>query len=153
MRKAIVALAAVLALSASAIERPPLAVGFTYDHASEYHQNGFGLKLQACVGSHFRLEPEMIYCTENLDVTTLHLNLNVQYVMPIARRLDIYPYVGLSYSHWGYEGPNVNRWGANLGAGIEFDLGRSWSVLAELRLQPVKSETQLLTIAGLKYSF
>lgn len=140
-------------LAAGAVERPPLAVGFTYNYATEYSHSGFGLKLQGRLGSHIRIEPEMIYMFENKDVTTLHLNLNVHYLMPMASRLNVYPFAGLGYSHWGYVGPNANRWGLNLGAGVEYNLGRNWEILGELRLQAVKSETQVLTTLGLKYNF
>lgn len=152
-RLALLLVASLAMLCAGAVERPPLAIGFTYNYATEYKQSGFGLKLQGRVGHHLRIEPEMIYMFENKDVTTLHLNLNVHYVMPMASRLNIYPFAGLGYSHWGYVGPNSNRWGLNLGAGVEYNLGRNWEFLGELRLQAVKSETQVLTTLGLKYNF
>lgn len=152
-RLALLLLVSAAMLVAGAVERPPLAIGFTYNHATEYSHNGFGVKLQGRVSNRLRFEPEMIYTFENKDVTTLHLNLNVHYLLLMSQRFNIYPYAGLSYSHWGYVGPNVNRWGLNLGAGLEYDLGRRWGVLGELRLQAIKSETQLITTLGLKYSF
>ncbi len=152
-RLALLLFASVAMLCASAIERPPLAIGFSYDYASEYGQSGFGIKLQGRIGNHIRIEPEMIYMGERKDVTTLHLNLNVHYVMPVVQRLSLYPFAGLGYSHWGYVGPNVNRWGLNLGAGLEYNIGRNWDVFGELRLHAVKQETQVLTALGLKYNF
>lgn len=140
-------------IASTAIERPPLAVAFTYDYATEYRQHGFGIKLQARAGNHFRLETELIYCNQNRDATTLHLNMNLHYIMPVSSRFNIYPFAGVGYSHWGYVGPNANRWGLNLGAGIEYDLGKRWGVLAEMRLQAVKKETQLLYTLGIKRSF
>lgn len=142
-----------IAIGAQAFERPPMSLGVTYDYATEYSQHGFGIKLQAPIGHHVRLEPEFIYCNENKDATTLHLNLNAQYVKPVTERMNIYPFVGVGYSHWGYIGPNANRWGMNLGAGLEYDLGRRWGVLGELRLHAVKQETQIMTTVGLKYNF
>ena len=153
-RIAILLLVAVATCTASqAIERPPMAVGFTYDYAFKHQQHGFGLKLQSNLFKGFRIEPEFIYCNEHKDVTTLHLNLNLQNVRPITPRLNLYPFMGIAYSHWGYVGPNANRWGVNLGAGIEYYLGRDWSALTELRLHGVKRETQLLFDLGLKYHF
>ena len=146
-------IAIVASLTATAIERPPLALGLTYNHATEYGQHALGVKLQSRLGQHFRLEPELIYCNERKEVTTLHLNVNVHYVMPMATRLNIYPFAGVGYSHWGYVGPNANRWGVNLGAGIEYYLGRRWGALTELRLHGVKHETQTLFTLGLKYNF
>ena len=144
---------ALVMLGARAIERPPLAVALTYDHATEYSQHGFGLKLQAPVGRHLRLEPEMIYFNENKETTTLHLNLNVHYLLPMSRQLNVYPFAGIGYSHWGYVGPNENRWGVNLGGGIDYRLSRRVSVLGELRLNLVTRESQLISTLGLKYHF
>lgn len=144
---------AAIAMGTQAIERPPLALGLTYDYATEYHQHGFGVKLQAPVGKHLRLEPEMIYFNENRDVTAMHLNFNVHYLMPMASHLNLYPFAGVTYSHWGYEGPNANRWGLNLGAGIEYKLSHHWGILVEARLQAIKQETQVISTMGLKYCF
>lgn len=142
-----------VALFSHAVERPPLALGLTYDYATEYHQHGFGLKLEAPIGRHFRVEPEMIYFSENRKVTALFLNFNVHYLLPMASRLNVYPFVGLSYSHWGYVGPNANRWGVNLGGGLDYRLSHRISALAEIRFNLVSRETQLITSLGLKYHF
>ncbi|MCQ2289531.1 MAG: porin family protein [Muribaculaceae bacterium] len=145
--------AAGMTLNMTAIERPQLELGATYNYSTEYKQSGVGVKLQAPVGRHFRVEPEIIYSNQHHDVTTLHLNLNVHYVMPMTQHMNVYPIAGVSYSHWGYVGPNANRWGANLGAGIEHSLGKKLSALAELRMQAVKQETQIITSIGVKYKF
>lgn len=154
MKRTILILALMtVALCGYAVKRPPLALGLTYDYATEYHQHGFGLKLELPVGHRFRVEPEMIYFNENRQVTTLFLNLNVHYLLPLASRFNVYPFAGLSYSHWGYVGPNVNRWGMNLGGGFDYRLSRRFSALAELRFNLVSRETQLITSLGLKYHF
>lgn len=141
------------AVSVQAIQRPPLAVGFTYNYATEYKQHGLGVKLQAPLGRHLRIEPEIIYFNENHDVTTLHLNVNVHYLLPMSSRLNIYPFAGVGYSHWGYVGPNANRWGVNLGGGIDYDLGRRWGFMGELRVNAVSRETQIIPTLGVKYQF
>ncbi len=133
--------------------RQPMALGVTYDYATEYGQHGVGLKLQLGIDSHWRVEPEMIYFAQRRDVTTLQLNVNVHYVHHVAGPLAIYPFVGMTYSHWGYKGPNVNRWGANLGAGLELSLGRRWVAVGEGRFMLVKQETQAVTSLGLKHLF
>ena len=133
--------------------RQPMAVGLTYDYATEYGQHGVGAKLQLGIDSHWRIEPEMIYFAQSRKVTTLQLNVNVHYVHHVAGPLAIYPFVGMTYSHWGYKGPNVNRWGANLGAGLELSLGRCWVAVGEGRFMLVKQETQAVTSLGLKHLF
>lgn len=151
MRGIIVLLA--LALPVIAAARQPRAVALTYDYATEYRQHGLSAKLQLGVDSHWRIEPELIYFAEKREVTSLMMDLNLQYVQPIVSQLSLYPFAGVSYSHWGYEGPNKSRWGANLGAGLELGLGRNWMAVGELRYLLVSNETEAVATVGLKYLF
>lgn len=148
------ALAAVVSLALAAQRsRQPMAVGMAYGYATEYHQHGVGAKLQLGIDSHWRIEPEMIYFAQNREVTTLQLNANVHYVQHVGGPLSLYPFVGVTYSHWGYNGPDHSRWGANLGAGLEVNLGRRWVAFGEFRFMLVKQETQAVTTLGLKHLF
>lgn len=153
-RHIILALCALVAITACA-QRPRLrsAVAVTYDYATEYRQHGVGAKLRLGLDSHWRLEPELIYFAESRKVTTLQLNAHIHYVEHLGGPVLLYPFAGVSYSHWGYEGPNVNRWGANLGAGLELNIGRGWAVVGEFRFMLVKQETQAITTVGLSHSF
>ena len=134
-------------------QRQHNALGLSYDFATEYRQHGLGMKFQVGIDSHWRIEPEIIYFFQSRNVTTLHLNANVQYAMPVVSTLQIYPFMGLSYSHWGYDGPNANRWGANLGAGVEVGLSDNWTAFAEFRFMLVPKETQAISAIGLKRRF
>lgn len=144
-------LAAVLSLHAA----PPftMALGATYCRATEYGQNGAGMKLQVGLSKKLRVEPEILYFAQKKDVTTLNLNFNVHYLFPLVEGLALYPFVGPSYTHWGYEGPNASRWGANVGCGAELSVGSRFGVFAEARLQLVSHETQPIMGIGLKYRF
>ena len=133
--------------------RPPLALGVTYNYATEYGQHGIGAKLQLPLGHHWRVSPELIYFAKRRDVTSLHINVNVEHLLPVMSHVQVYPFAGISYSHWGYTGPNASRWGANLGAGLEISLGRSWAALGEARLMLVSRETQVVTSLGIKHLF
>ncbi len=151
-RLSIILVALCATLMASAVELP-MAVGVTHNYASEYNQHGLGVKLQAGLPHNLRLEPELIYSFERKDVSTLHVNLNLHYVVPVASSFNLYPFVGLSYSHWNYIGPDDDHVGVNLGAGLEYDLGNDWSILGELRYQAIRSESQAITSIGVKYNF
>lgn len=133
--------------------RPPMGIAGTYNFATEYQQHGVGAKLCLDVYGPWRLEPEIIYFAQYMDVTTLQLNANVHYVMPMTSRLFLYPFAGVSYSHWGYVGPDHSRWGVNLGGGAELALGRQWSVIGEFRFMLVKQETQAIPTLGIKRLF
>ncbi len=140
-------------LLAAQTTRQPMAVGMTYNYATEYGQHGIGAKLQLGIDNHWRIEPELIYFAQRRQVTTLQLNANVHYVRHIAGPLSLYPFVGVTYSHWGYQGPDRSRWGANLGAGLEVNLGRRWVAVGEARFMLIKQETQAVTTLGLKHLF
>ena len=95
----------------------------------------------------------MIYFAEHNNTSTLNLNINLHYRLPLFDRFGIYPFIGVSYTHWGYDGPNASRWGANAGCGAEYRFSRRISMFTEVRLQLVSHETQPIVGAGLKYHF
>ena len=150
----VILLLAFMGQQATAASTPvPIAFGVGYFRAVKNSQHGWAAKVQADLGQHLRLEPEMMYFAEHKDVTTLDINLNLHWRLKLFDSFGIYPLVGINYSHWGYEGPNASRWGANLGCGAEYRFSRRISVFTEARLQFVSHETQPLIGAGLKYHF
>ena len=151
-----VLLAAVTAFVVNAVEAaPPLPMAFaaTYNWSVKDHQHGFGLKLPTDLGHRLRLEPEFVYFAAHDDVTALHLNVNLHWRVPLFNAFGVYPLLGLSYSHWGYEGPNASRWGANVGCGAEYRFARRLSALTEVRLLLVSRESQPIYTFGLNYHF
>ncbi|MBR1804378.1 MAG: porin family protein [Muribaculaceae bacterium] len=147
----LVALCAALPVEAST--PVPVAMGVTYNRATKHHQNGWGLKLQADLGSRLRLEPELMYFAQHHQVTTLNLSLNLHWRIPLFDQFGIYPLAGLNYSHWGYDGPNASRWGMNVGCGAEYRFMRALSGFTEARMQLVSHESQPIFTFGLKYHF
>ena len=145
------ALLALVAATAHADPPVPFALGVSYDRSVKSGQNGYGFHLTADLGKHVRLQPEFIYLTEHNDVATLQLNLNAHWRMPLFDSFGIYPLVGMSYSHWGYTGPNASRWGMNAGCGAEYCFGGRVSLFTEVRLLVVSHETQPIYTVGLKY--
>ncbi|MBP3737559.1 MAG: outer membrane beta-barrel protein [Muribaculaceae bacterium] len=142
-----------IALHLQAAPPVPLALGVTYNRATKHHQNGWGMKLQADLGSRLRLEPELMYFAEHHQVTTLNLSLNLHWRIPLFDHFGIYPLAGLNYSHWGYEGPNASRLGMNVGCGAEYRFMRALSGFTEVRMQLVSHESQPIFTFGLKYHF
>ena len=156
MRALLTAIALLASTSMIVAEaRPPLpmAFGVSYNYAFKNGQHGWAAKLQADLGSRFRLEPEMMYFSKSNGVTTLKLSLNLHWRKQLFSRFGIYPIVGVNYSHWGYDGPNASRWGANIGCGAEYRIARALSGFTETRLQFVSHETQPMVGVGLKYHF
>lgn len=149
----IVLIACMGCITARARTPIPMAVGLSYNRAFKNSQNGWAAKLQVPLNRRIRIEPEMLYFAEHDGVTTLNLSLNVHWCRRLFDGFSIYPFAGLNYSHWGYDGPNASRWGANLGCGAEYRFSGTISGFTEARLQCVAHETQPMVGAGLKYHF
>lgn len=148
---AIVCLCAAFAANAST----PMSLGIGFNYGSKFDQPGLGVKLQASITPQIRIEPEFIYFFKNDGVETFDVNLNFHYLFPLAPKVKLYPLVGLSYSHWSFDGPfdDENRFGVNIGAGIEFALARNVGLFVEERGQLVSDYSQSVTSVGLKFRF
>ena len=141
------------AMAAMAAPPVPMAIGLSYNRTLKSDQNGLGVKLTSDLGKRLRIEPEFIYFWAHDDVTTLHLNVNIHWRLPLFDAFAVYPLAGVSYTHWGVEGPNPSRWGANLGCGAEYRFSKPLSAFTEARILLVSHETQPIYSFGLKYHF
>ena len=147
--------AIMLAATVCAMAQPAgrKSVSVTYDYATKHRQSGFGFNFTFDIFERFRLEPEMIYFTTRGGVSTLNLGLSLHYLVPVAGILRVYPTAGISYTHWGSEGPDESRVSVLAGGGAELWLGKRWALVVEERLQLVSHESQALTTLGLRHSF
>ncbi len=98
-------------------------------------------------------------------------------------KLKVYPLVGLSYSNWktGFGGfdlgdimsdimehsplgndgdddydegsSHLNRFGANIGAGLQYDINSHFAINLELKAQCMKGFTQFVVGIGATYKF
>jgi len=69
-----------------------------------------------------------------------HANLDFHYLIPVVPRLTVYPILGATMirKKEDYTGEQItvtnydeSEWGADLGAGVQFDLCRNWFVHAD----------------------
>lgn len=129
-----------------------MAVAVDYNYAYKHEQSGVGLKFLYAFTDNWRVEPEVMYLAKNEGVSTLNLSLNAHYVLPLASRVGVYALAGINYSHWGLTGPDEDRVGANLGAGVEMRFNPV-GIFAEHRFQLVSHESQNITSVGLRFYF
>ena len=88
-------------------------------------------------------------------------NANIEYVSTLFDDLKFYPLVGFTYSHWTFSQSvgagkyveSCDRFGVNVGGGIEYNFTDQLGVVAEVRGQLIKDFSQCVLSIGVKYSF
>ena len=71
-----------------------------------------------------------------------------------SSRFAIYPLAGFSYARITPEiGDGVNRFGANVGVGVEYSINNRFAFYIEERFQILKDMNQSVTGLGVKYKF
>ena len=161
MKKFILALAlsvaGVVSVAASGIG----SLGANFLYGSKFDQVGLGVSYKLSLTDNFRIAPEMQYFFSNKNMKAWDANDNVEYVITLFDDLKFYPLVGFTYSHWTYSEPmgsgkyvdSCDRFGVNVGGGIEYNFTDQFGVVAEIRGQLIKDFSQCVLSIGVKYSF
>ncbi len=152
-------------------------VGVAYGTESSV---GIGVKGQYNVIDHIRLEAGFDYYFKNSGMSMWDINVNAHYLFSVAcgGKLKVYPLLGLSYSNWktgvgdigeynwnwdsawdddddDYDegSDHLNRFGVNIGAGLEYDINKHFAVNLEVKGQCLKDFSQFLVGIGATYKF
>ena len=84
------------------------------------------------------------------------------YLFPIASNISLYPLAGFTYTNWhldlGKAGDydvsgSDGKFGVNLGAGMEFDLDKNWSLNFDIKYQLISDLDQAVFNLGVAYNF
>ena len=138
------------------------AVGVHLSYGTEIENVGLGIKYQYNITNNLRFEPSMEYFFKKDNVDMYDINMNIHYLFPIQNQVRIYPLLGFTYTHWSLdmgelEGLDVNanesKFGANLGAGIEFDIANNWMMNFEAKYQLIDDFDQGVFNIGIAYMF
>ncbi|MBO4803256.1 MAG: outer membrane beta-barrel protein [Muribaculaceae bacterium] len=149
---AIVAIASIINVHA---EQGDVSATAQFVYASKHSMAGLGAQLQYEFATNWRVAPEFIYFFKDDGLSALNVNLNMQYVIPTSSTFAVYPLVGFSYAHYMPDGPvdDIDRCGANVGMGAEYQLKNRLFFFSEERFQIMKDFNQSVTVLGLKYTF
>ncbi|MGM9803785.1 MAG: outer membrane beta-barrel protein [Muribaculaceae bacterium] len=162
MKKTILTLIATVACVISASAQGLGSLGANFLYGSKFDQVGLGVSYKVNLTENFRIAPEMQYFFSNKNMKTWDANANIEYVSTLFDDLKFYPLVGFTYSHWTQEvkvvhvDKAVNTWdrfGVNIGGGIEYNFTDEIALVAELRGQLIKSYSQCVLSIGVKYNF
>ena len=171
MRKVLViAFCALMSLGAFAQEKGDIAAGVNVSYGTEISSVGFGVEGQYNITNKIRAELGFDYFLEKDNAKMWDLNLNFQYLFPLADKFDIYPFVGLTYTNWtldwyyGYDyddyfdeiesgSESEGKFGVNIGCGAQYDLSEKLVLSAELKYQIINTFDQFVIGVGLAYKF
>lgn len=138
-------------------EKGNISVGGQFVFASKHSMAGLGVQLQCEPLTNFRLAPEFIYYFENDGMSALNANFNMHYVIPTSNSFALYPLIGFSFGHYmvdkQYGGGSLDRCGANVGLGAQYQIKERLHFFTEQRFQIMKDFNQSVTLLGLKYTF
>ena len=124
-------------------------------YASKHSMAGLGAQLQYEFVTNWRVAPEFIYFFKDDGLSALNLNMNVHYIIPTSATFAVYPLVGFTYAHYMPYGPgdDIDRCGANVGMGAQYEIKNHLYFFSEERFQIMKDFNQSVTVLGLKYTF
>ena len=136
--------------------------GGNLSYGTEIESVGIGLKYQYNITDQIRIEPSMNYFFKNDGLSMFDINANIHYLFPIASNISLYPLAGFTYTNWhldlGKAGDydvsgSDGKFGVNLGAGMEFDLDKSWSLNFDIKYQLISDLDQAVFNLGVAYNF
>ena len=135
---------------------------FHLGYGTEIESVGIGVKYQYNILDALRLEPSVDYFFKNDGVDMFDFNVNAHYLFPVASGARLYPLFGLTYTNWHWDlgeidgmdlSGNKGKFGANLGAGAEFDLNSQWMINFEIKYQIISDFDQGVFNIGVAYKF
>ena len=151
MKKVLISLFVAMMAFASQAMVPNMTFGVDYDYSSKGGNSGFGFQLEYQFLDNLRIAPEFIYSFDHGDAGHFtNVNINLQYVINTHAGFNVYPLAGFAYVK---SKGDVNKCGANVGCGVEFNVGRNFAFYTEETFQMVDHATRFITGIGLKYSF
>lgn len=155
------------------------AAGVNLSYGTEISNLGIGVKYQHGITDAIRLEGGFDYFLKKDGLSMWDINVNAHYLFPVADKFKVYPLVGLTYTNWkggavddaldfidgvldeaygeddyteGGSG-SESRFGANLGAGVQYDITTKWAVNFEVKYQLIKDCNQAVFTLGAAYKF
>lgn len=175
MRKVLFAMAmALVSISASA-QKGETAFGANLSYGTEIKNLGIGVKGQYGITDAIRAEAAFDYFLKKDGLSMWDVNLNVHYLIPIIEKFKVYPLAGVVFTNWktdfaidvddseGYGiidddaddsgSTTTSKFGANLGAGLQYDLTDKLSLNVEGKYQLISDFDQMVFSVGVAYKF
>ena len=167
MKKLFTMLCAVLMSTAMMAQEGSMYVGGHLNYGMYSNRNEFGLGVfgQYEFIDQWRGDLSANYYFEQNDISSWDISANLHFVYPIQMGFHVYPLAGicLDYVHANVQYLDIerkiqtytrttSRVGANLGAGVEYKLGKSLKAIGEVKYQLLKGYSRPVITIGLGYA-
>ncbi len=169
MKKLMMLICGLLLCGASAYaEKGEIGLGANLNYGTHRDNFGFGAKLQYGLSNAVRSELSLNAFFKKNHTSNYDVNLNFHYVIPLGASVRFYPLAGLTLTRWStnFDGNDTawggqdwsiswhaTRFGANMGAGVEFDLMPNVVLNFEGKYQIVSDLDQTVISAGVAIRF
>jgi len=167
MKKILFVLMMVAAAVAAKAEIGEWALGGQFVYACKSEMPGVGIHFKSNYSHAWRSTLSANYYFKKHGVTRYDLNVEQNYLFEVGEKVRLYPLVGATFAYWhmddididvagthfGVDGDDQARFGANVGAGIDYLIGDHLVLNGEVKYQFMKDARQVLLGVGVAYRF
>lgn len=136
-------------------------MGAQAGYGSSVKSVGAGVNLHYYYTNSVRFAPSFTYYLPRKGINMWEVNADAHYVVPVSWLFSVYPIGGLHYSKWkfdaekftgiGAQDETLNRIGANLGLGLQYDFRYKMRLNAEYKYQFIKDFSQSSFMVGIGF--
>ncbi len=158
MKKILITLClAIIAVAGAFAQKGKAAIGADLLYGTDIERAGLGIKMQYNISDPVRLEADWDCFFKQDHFTFWTVNVNAQYLIPLADNVQFYPMAGLGVCYAGYSGPigddSESKLGFNIGMGLQYEFNPSWFADIEAKYAYFKHYDQCVLSIGFGYRF
>jgi outer membrane immunogenic protein len=150
-------LVAFIVCMGAAVDSSAQKIGVMLGYGTEVEQLGLGVNGEFNINSKVSISPSFVYWFPNEPLKFWEFNANVNYYFTKAGSADFYGLAGINLFTVKYDGDvpagvddSESKVGLNLGAGANFNIGKSWEPFTELKFV-IGDADQLGLFFGVKF--
>jgi outer membrane immunogenic protein len=133
MKKLGVVLAFMVCMMA-AVDSSAQKIGVMLGYGTEVEELGIGVNGEFNINDKVSISPSFIYWFPKDPISWWEFNANANYYFTTAGSADFYGLAGINLFGYNVEGGDgESEVGLNLGAGVNFNIGKNWEPFTELK--------------------
>jgi outer membrane immunogenic protein len=135
----------------AAVDSSAQKIGVMLGYGTEVEELGIGINGEFNINDKVSISPSFVYWFPEDPISWWEFNANVNYYFTKAGSADFYGLAGINLFGYNIEdGDGQSEVGLNLGAGANFDIGKSWEPFTELKFV-IGDADQLGLFFGVKF--
>ncbi len=122
---------------------------------STYNNGGYtSVFFQYTCAPHVRLAPEVGYAFRNDGASAFLLSMDVDIPFKVARGVNVYPLVGVTFNNWNYQGGgDCSRLGFDFGGGVDLNVTSQLKLLFQAKYSVMNDTSGGFIGMGIGYNF